>query len=134
MVMLKMEMPETEMPDIVNSRAGNATDGNAGDGNVASHNAANPPLQGSGLPLDIVTQNICQSGRQQRIQNQQYMKPIKIKDPKRFKEKPREDFDNWWVTMQGNIQDQNEKFGKNKMTIDLIGSIQTNYAAAWRIH
>jgi len=61
------------------------------------------------------------------------VKPIEIKEPKKFEGKPGEDFDTWWVLVQVYIQDQPEKFPKDEQTIDWIGSLMDRYAASWHI-
>jgi len=63
----------------------------------------------------------------------EFAKPIKIKEPKKFYGNAGKDFDTWWVLVQVNIEDQPEKFPKNKRTIDWIGSLMESYAASWHI-
>jgi len=86
-------------------------DGAAGGGNG---NAGDPPPPGSDPPSEHGNRNARISQRQGRIQELQYAKPIKIKEPKKFGGKPGEDFDTWWVLIQVYIQGQPEKFPKDE--------------------
>jgi len=121
--------------------AGGAGDGAAGGGaGGASGRAGDPPPPGSGPPSDHGNNNNNNnnnnnrlSRRQRRIQDLQYAKPIKIKEPKRFEGKVGDDFETWWIMMEVYIQDQPEKFPNDKRTIDWIGSLMEKYAAAWHV-
>jgi len=73
------------------------------------------------------------SRRQRRIEELEFAKPIKMREPKRFEGKPGDDFDTWWILVQVYIEDQPEKFPKDQRTIDSIGSLMDTYAAAWHI-
>jgi hypothetical protein len=73
------------------------------------------------------------SRRQRRIQAWEFAKPIKIKEPKKFCGKPREDFDTWWVFVQDHIEDERERCPKDERTINWIGSFMDSYAASWHI-
>jgi len=61
------------------------------------------------------------------------VKPLKIKEPKRFEAKPGDNFDTWWIIVEVYIRDQPEKFPKDQQTIDWIGSLMDRYAVAWHI-
>lgn len=61
------------------------------------------------------------------------MKPIKIKEPRKFEGKIGDDSETWWIMVEVYIHDQPEKFPKNKRTIDWIGSLMDRYGAAWHI-
>jgi len=87
-----------------------------------------------GPPSQHGNRNPGQSRRQRRIQELQYAKPIKIKEPKLFEGKPGEDFDTWWIMVEVYIHNQPEKFSKDERTLDWIGSLMDKYAAAWHIH
>ena len=95
--------------------AGGAGDGAAGG---ASGGAGDPPPPGSGPPSDHNNNNNNNnnrlSRRQRRIQDLQYAKPIKIKEPKRFEGKIADDSETWWLMMEVYIQGQPEKFPNNK--------------------
>jgi len=111
--------------------------GGAGGAGGASGGAGDPPPPGSGPPSDHNNNNNNNnnrlSRRQRRIQELQYAKPIKIKEPKRFEGKIGDDFEVWWMMMEVYIQNQPEKFPNDKRTIDWIGSLMDKYAAAWHV-
>ena len=71
--------------------------------------------------------------RRRRIEELEFAKPIKIREPKRFEGKPGDDCDTWWVLVKVCIEDQPENFPKDERTIDWIGSLMDRYAAAWHI-
>jgi hypothetical protein len=53
-------------------------------------------------------------GQQRRIKEFEFAKPIEIEAPKQFYRNAREDFDTWWILVQVYIEDQPEKFHKDK--------------------
>jgi hypothetical protein len=70
------------------------------------------------------------SRQQSHIRELEFAKPIKIKEPKKFYGNAGEDFYTWWILIQVYIENQPEKFPKDKRTIDWIGSLMESYAAS----
>jgi hypothetical protein len=68
-----------------------------------------------------------------RIQELQFSKRIKIKEPKRFEGRPGEDLDTWWIMVNIFFRDQSKKFQENERTIIWIRSLMDKYATAWHI-
>jgi len=66
----------------------------------ADRGAGDPPPPGSNPPSDHCKNNNYprQSQRQRRIQELQYVRPIKFKELKLFAGKPGDDFDTWCIS------------------------------------
>jgi len=104
--------------------------GNDGAGGAGNGDPPPPPEPTSG---DEGNGGRCPSRRQRRIQELEFAKPIKIKEPKKFFGKPGQDFDTWWILVEVYIEDQPEKFPKDQRTIVWIRSLMDSYAASWHI-
>ena len=113
--------------------AGGGAAGGAGGGAAGGAGDPPPPASEPSDHGDGNRNNNRLSRRQRRIQELQYAKPIKIKEPKRFEGKVGDDFETWWIMMEVYIQDQPEKFPNDNRTIDWIGSLMDKYAAAWHV-